>query len=110
MKSKLFRIAFLNHGKLYELYAGSVEPGALPGFVTIGDLRFGEQARVVIDPSEEKLRTEFDGVEQVHVPFHAVIRIDEVTHRGVSKIHDADGASSVTPFPGPFTTTGSKKD
>ena len=110
MKAKLFRIAFLNQGKVYELYAGSVEPGSLPGFIDISDLRFGEHSRVVIDPSEEKLRTEFDAVEHVHVPFHAVIRIDEVTSRGVSKIREADGTSSVTPFPSTFTTSGDRKE
>ena len=46
MKAKLFRIAFLNQGKVYELYAGSVEPGSLPGFIDISDLRFGDDGRI----------------------------------------------------------------
>ena len=107
---RLYKIIFLNQGKVYELYAGSVEPGSLPGFIDISDLRFGEHSRVVIDPSEEKLRTEFDGVEHVHVPFHAVIRIDEVTRYGNSKIRAFDGNAIVTPFPAAFTTQGKKSD
>jgi hypothetical protein len=107
---KLYRVSFLNQGKVYELYAGRVEPGTLPGFVEIGDLRFGETSTVVIDPSEEKLRTEFEGVENIHVPFHSVIRIDEVDRRGTSKIRDFEGDASVTPFPSPYTTSGKKRE
>lgn len=107
---ELYRISFLNQGQVYELYAGRVESGTLPGFVEISDLRFGEQSVVVIDPSEEKLKTEFEGVETVHVPFHSVIRIDEVDRSGVSKIRDVEGDATVTPFPTPFTTPRNKKD
>ena len=79
MAATLYRISFLNQGQVYELYAGSVQHGSLPGFIEISDLRFGEHTTVVIDPSEEKLKAEFDSVDRLHVPFHSVIRIDEVT-------------------------------
>jgi len=110
MKSKLYRISFLNQAKVYELYAGSVEHGSLPGFVEIRDLRFGEHSAVVIDPSEEKLKSEFEGVTCIHVPFHAVIRIDEVARQGTNRIREVDGTASVTPFPASFSTTKTKND
>jgi hypothetical protein len=36
-----------------------------------------------VDPSEERLRHEFEGVQRFHVPLHSVIRIDEVEHTAV---------------------------
>ena len=39
---------------------------------------FGEKSQMVIDPSEDKLRTEFTGVQRSFVPMHSIIRIDEV--------------------------------
>ena len=32
--------------------------------------------KVVIDPSQERLEREFDGVTRSHIPLHAVLRID----------------------------------
>jgi len=110
MAATLYRISFLNQGQVYELYAGSVQHGSLPGFIEISDLRFGEHSTVVIDPSEEKLKAEFDSVDRLHVPFHSVIRIDEVTRHGSSKIREFDGNAIVTPFPAAFTTQNKKND
>ena len=100
MSEKLYRVAFLNQGKVYEVFAGKVYASDLYGFVTVEGLRFGERAGVVVDPSEERLRDEFDGVERFHVPMHAVIRVDEVRQAGVAKIHEL--GDKVTPFPGPL--------
>ena len=60
-------------------------------------------AGVNIDPSEEKLRTEFEGVQRSFIPMHAVIRIDEVEKEGVAKITSTDGGT-VTAFPMPVPT------
>ena len=48
------------------------------GFVEIEGLIFGETSSVVIDPGEEKLKSEFAWVALTLVPMHAVIRVDEV--------------------------------
>ena len=94
----LFRIAFVNQGKVYEVYARRVEQGSLFGFLEIGDLVFGERTSVVVDPSEEKIKAEFAGVSKTYIPLHSVLRIDEVDKQGTSKISKADG-SNITPFP-----------
>lgn len=99
---RIFRIAFINHGKIYELYAESIRQADVYGFIEIEGLIFGETSSVVIDPSEEKLKNEFSGVTRTIVPAHAVIRIDEVEKRGQSKILDIDANANVTAFPGPF--------
>lgn len=102
---RIFRISFLNHGKVYQLHAERVAQGELYGFVEVQDLLFDEHTSVVIDPAEEKLKNEFGGVSRIIVPMHSVIRIDEVEKRGQNKILDFDGEASVskiTPFPSPI--------
>jgi len=97
---KLYRVSFFNQGRVYELYARSVSQGGLYGFVEIEALEFGERSRVVVDPSEEKLAAEFENVERTYVPMHAIIRIDEVSKGGPSKVRDVDADSGkVMPFP-----------
>lgn len=84
-----YRVSFLNQGKVYEIFAREVYQDELYGFVTVEGLLFGERSQVVVDPSEERLRTEFEGVERFHVPMHALIRIDEVATVGTPRIRDA---------------------
>ena len=100
---RLYRVTFLGRGQVYELYARSVSQGALFGFVEIEGLTFGERSQVVVDPGEESLKREFEGVERIHVPMHAVIRIDEVERPGVSRMRPAgQHEAQVTPFPSPI--------
>ena len=96
---RIFRVSFVSQGKVYQLHAESVRQGELYGFVEVAGLLFDAHQSVVIDPSEEKLKSEFDGVSRLMLPMHAVIRIDEVEQRGQNKIIDIDASSNVTPFP-----------
>ena len=100
----IFRISFINQGKVYQLHADSVQQADMYGFVSISGLIFGETTSVVVDPSEEKLKSEFAGVKQVTIPMHSIIRIDEVEKRGQNKIFDLDDNANVTPFPTGFYT------
>ena len=99
-KKKLYRVAFVNQGKVYEIYARRVSQGDLYGFVAIEDIIFGEKSAVVIDPSEERLKTEFEGVNRTHIPLHAIVRIDEVEKPGAAKIVPLSAKpDEVIPFP-----------
>ena len=97
-KKKLYKITFSNQGKLYELYANEVSNSNLLGFIEIESLVFGEKTSLVEDPSEEKIKTEFEGVKRTYVPMHSVLRIDEVDEQGVSKVSKAEGGN-VTQMP-----------
>ncbi len=105
----LYKIIFMNQGQVYEIYARSVGQGGLFGFVEIEELVFGERTTVVVDPSEEKLKSEFQTVKRIFVPLHAIIRIDEVEKQGVSKISSYKG-DNVSPFPMPVYTPGKGGD
>ncbi len=103
VKKTLYRVAFLNQGRLYELYARQVSHGEMLGFVEIEGLVFGARGKIVVDPSEEQLEKEFAGVKRCFVPLHAVVRIDEVEKQGPARILEASGAASnLAPFPLPL--------
>ncbi len=99
----IYRVLFQNQGQVYEVYARNIYQSELYGFVEIEDYTFSNKSQVVIDPSEERLRNEFEGVKRSFVPMHAVIRVDEVEKEGVAKSTATDG-SKVTPFPMPVPT------
>ena len=67
---------------------------------------FGERSAVVVDPSEEKVKAEFEGVQRTYLPLHSVLRVDEVRKQGVSKVSVVEGASNVTQFPMPMYPPG----
>ena len=67
----IYRVVFLNQGKVYEVYARHMsQTGSLFGFVEIEELVFDARQGVVVDPSEERLRIEFAGVKRTYLPMH----------------------------------------
>ena len=80
--SHIFKVVFVNQGKVYEIYARKVSHGSLFGFIEVEELVFGERSAVVVDPSEEKVKAEFEGVKRTYLPLHSVLRIDEVRTAG----------------------------
>jgi len=86
----IYKIIFVNREQVYELYAKSIYQGDMYGFVIVEDFVFGEKSAIVVDPSEDKLRTEFEGVKRSFIPMHEIIRIDQVEKRGNAKIVSAD--------------------
>ena len=105
-KKNLFKVVFMSQGQVYEVYARSVGNGEMFGFVEVEELVFGEKTTLVVDPSEEKIKTEFENVKRTYLPMHSIIRIDEVDKQGVSKISKLDG--NVSQFPMPVYTPGDK--
>lgn len=98
----LFKVTFLNAGRIYELHARRVTSSALWGFTEVSELVFGDPDAVVIDPTEERLRDEFGGTRVLHLPMQSIVRVEEVERRGQLSIRDAtSGEKVVTPFPLP---------
>lgn len=103
----IYRVIFISQGEVFEIYARSVSHGSLLGFVEVEQLLFGERTTVVVDPSEEKLKADFEGVRRFFVPMHAVVRIDEVEKKGPARITKAKkGSDKVANFPTPIFTPG----
>ncbi|MSR00184.1 MAG: DUF1820 family protein [Gammaproteobacteria bacterium] len=99
--NQIYKILFVNQGKTYEIYARKVSHGSLFGFIEIEDLVFGERSSVLLDPGEERIKSEFEGVQRSYLPLHSVLRIDEVRKQGMSKISAYEG-TNVTQFPMPL--------
>ena len=95
----VYKVIFHNQGKIYQLHASSISQGAMYAFVEIEDIIFDEHTELIVDPSEEKLKDEFAGVEKTYVPLHSIIRIDVVSKKGSNKIVDSDPGHNITPFP-----------
>ena len=91
-KKRIYKIVFTNQGKVFEIYARQVVSGELYGFVEAQGLLFGERTTLVVDPSEEQLKLEFNGVNKTYIPFHSIVRIDEVEKEGPGKILQLNAA------------------
>lgn len=98
--SKLYKVSFLNVGKVYELFCRRVQGSELSyGFLAVSELVFERDASIVVDPTEERLREEFADVEVLHLPMQSVVRVEQVQKRGVPSIRDTHSGEKVTPFP-----------
>ena len=104
----LFKVVFMSQGQVYEIYARHVGHGQMFGFVEVEELVFGERTSVVVDPSEEKIKSEFENVRRTYLPMHSIVRIDEVDKQGTSKISKVEGGN-VAQFPMPIYTPGDKQ-
>ena len=100
-KEHTYTVLFHNQGQIFEVYAKNIYQSDLYGFVEVEDYVFGNHSQMLIDPAEDKLRSEFEGVQRSFIPMHSIVRIDEVEKEGVAKITN-NGGEKVTPFPLPM--------
>ena len=84
-------IATTYHPSWDKIYGNPAEPST--------SIVFGEKGSVVVDPTEEKMRDEFEGVEALFLPMHSVLSIEKVKKRGQAVIRDRKSGEKVTPFP-----------
>lgn len=90
----IYKVVFVNQEQIYEVFVKNVYQGDLYGFVIIEDFVFGEKSPIVVDPTEERLRIEFEDVNRSFIPMQRIIRIDQVKKRGAAKVQSLskDGA------------------
>ena len=50
--TEIYKITFLNKGKVYEIFVKQVYQSDLYGFIEIEEFLFDERSQVVVDPSE----------------------------------------------------------
>lgn len=94
----VYRVLFASQGEIYEVYAREIYQSELYGFIEVEQFLFGNRTQLVVDPGEEKLKTELAGVARSYIPVHLVLRIDEVEKEGVPKVMEVKGAGNVMPF------------
>jgi hypothetical protein len=97
----IYKIIFLNQGEVYEMYARQVYQSDLWGFLEVEEFVFDERSQMIVDPAEEKLKSEFSSIKRSFIPLHSVVRIDEVEKEGTCKITEAKGGGNIAQFPLP---------
>ena len=96
----VYKVIFQNGNQVFEVFARQIYQSDMWGFIEVEEFVFGERSKIVVDPSEEKLKNEFDGVKRSYIPLQAIIRIDEVDKEGTGKISDGSSSdSNVSSFP-----------
>lgn len=106
---QIYKVIFYNQGQVFEIYARNIYQSELYGFIEVEEFLFGERSGVLVDPAEEKLKSEFHGVQRSYIPMQAIVRIDEVEKEGAAKITEAASQGKVHSLPLPFPQP-SKKD
>ena len=105
-----FKVVFYNQNQVYEVYARAIYQSEMYGFVEIEELVFGERSQLLVDPGEEKLKSEFAGVKRSYIPLHSIIRIDEVEHEGQGKVTEVKSGDKIAQFPVPGMAPKPSKD
>lgn len=105
MKAKpvIYRVNYINHNHVYELYAKHVSTDVMLGFMSISGILFNWKDAVVIDPIEEQLKAEFKDVEVLHIPLAHVLKVEEVKNKQSCTIRPLDSkqlASTMKNQPG----------
>ena len=98
-EQSVFKVIFYNEGEVYEVYTRSIFQSEMYGFIELEEFVFGERTQVIVDPGEEKLKTEFSGVKRSYIAMQSIIRIDEVQKEGQVKVSDIKGSDKVANFP-----------
>ena len=96
----VYKVIFQNGKQVFEVFARQIYQSDMWGFIEVEEFVFGERSQILVDPSEEKLKNEFNGVKRSYIPLQAIIRIDEVDKEGSGKISDTGtAAGNVSSFP-----------
>jgi len=100
----VYKVIFKNGGEIFEVFARQIYQSDMWGFIEVEEFVFGERSQILVDPGEEKLKKEFNGVQRSYIPMQAIIRIDEVDREGsvrVSELAPVEGNVASFPFAGP---------
>ncbi|GAB1264730.1 DUF1820 family protein [Aurantivibrio infirmus] len=99
MSDPIYKVIFYNQGQVYEVYARAIYQSEMYGFIEVEEFVFGERSKMIVDPGEEKLKSEFSKVNRSYIPMHSVIRIDEVAKEGPGKISEISASDKIAHFP-----------
>ncbi|KTA83817.1 DUF1820 family protein [Aeromonas salmonicida] len=98
----LYRVQFICHSERYEVYVREVSQGQLFGFIEIAHFVWDNHTALIVDPSHEKLKSEFVDVDRTMIPMHHVLRVDQVRKQGAARITEL--GNNIAPFPNPIYT------
>ena len=106
-KKGIYKIVFIQLGEVFEIFAKAIYQSEMYGFIEVEEYLFDQNSQIVVDPSEEKLKAEFNGVKRSYIPVNCVLRIDEVDKKGSVKIKPNKN-NNVMPIMNSFLDGGSQ--
>lgn len=95
----IYKVIFYNRSQVYEVFVRGIYQSEMYGFIEIEEMVFGERNHLVVDPAEEKLKNEFQGVKRSYIPLQNIIRIDEVEKEGAVKVSEMKSGDKIAHFP-----------
>ena len=97
-----YKVSFTRDQELYQICARRVQASDLYGLIEISEFVFPE-SKLVFNPGEERLRREFAGIQRTFLPYHTIVRIDEVfdSQESEIKIVPLQAVAGGTPKRGP---------
>ena len=96
----VYKVIFHNNNQVFEVFARQIYQSDMWGFIEVEEFVFGERSQILVDPGEEKIKNEFNGVKRSYIPLQSIIRIDEVDKEGTSKVSDVPATEgNVASFP-----------
>lgn len=98
-QNPVYKVVFYNQGQVYEVYARQIFQSELMGFIEMEELVFDDHSSLIVEPAEEKLKSEFKGVKRSFIPMHSVVRIDEVEKEGQAKVSDISNEDKIAHLP-----------
>ena len=63
---KIYKIIFIQLGEIYEIFAKQIFQSDMYGFLEVEEFIFTNDDQLVVDPSSEKLKTEFNKVKRLY--------------------------------------------
>ncbi|MBY0544044.1 MAG: DUF1820 family protein [Gammaproteobacteria bacterium] len=99
----MFRISFISRDRadeVSEIYARQVSESDMYGFIVVEEIVFEESSTILLNPTEEKIKREFENVMRTYIPIPSIVRIDEV-EREVLTTHTSTESHSnnIVSFP-----------
>ena len=91
-----YKVTFSNENEMYQVCARSVSSSDLLGLIEIGDFIFPEN-KLVYNPGEERIKREFEGIKRTWIPYHAIVRIDEISDARETEVKIIPFDSARTP-------------
>ena len=90
----LFKVVFLQHDELHEVYARSVSESSMMHFIEVEalvlDAPVSSQSGSLPPSSEARLRSTYADVQRIYLPIQTVLRIEEGHHVGTANIHSIE--------------------
>jgi len=77
-RNTYYKVSFELNGEMYQVCARTVKSSDLYGLIELGDFIFPESG-ILYNPGEERVRREFEGIRRTWIPYHAVMRVDEIS-------------------------------